>query len=306
MATMDAERCKQIQRLYHAALELEEGRRAAFLRQACAGDESLRQEVESALANGSPSFLEAPAWPEAARTLGLAAQFDTETLDKLATGSPETPPTQIGEYRILRRIGRGGMGTVYAAYQESMHRNVALKILEDAPVFSEGAARFEREAWIAGRLSHPSIVKVHAYGVAGNARYIAMELIEGPSLQEEIREAKKRQTEGTSADSDWRGRRTRMVVELFVPAADALHYVHQQRILHRDIKPSNLLLNQERTRLLLTDFGLAREDDAANLTRRGQLLGTVRYMSPEQLLAQRTKSIAEATSGRWVCRCTRL
>ena len=102
------------------------------------------------------------------------------------------------------------MGTVYAAYQESMHRNVALKILEDAPVFSEGASRFEREAWIAGRLSHPNIVKVHAYGVARNARHIAMELIEGPSLHEEIREAKKRQTEGTRANSDWRKRRLRM------------------------------------------------------------------------------------------------
>jgi Protein kinase domain len=113
---------------------------------------------------------------------------------------------------------------VYAAYQGSMHRNVALKILEDAPLSTEGASRFEREAWIAGSLSHPNIVKVHAYGIAGNARYIAMELIDGPSLHEEIREAKKRQPEGTSADSDWRNRRMRMVAELFVAASDALHY----------------------------------------------------------------------------------
>jgi serine/threonine protein kinase len=286
---MDSERRKQIERLYHAALELEEGQRAEFLKQACAGDESLRQEVESALAKGSTDFLESSAGPEADRALGLPTQLETETLDNPGPGSSRTLHAQIGEFRILRMIGRGGMGTVYAAYQESMHRNVALKILEDAPVFSEGASRFEREAWIAGRLSHPNIVKVHAYGVARNTRYIAMELIEGPSLHEEIREAKKRQPVGTAADSDWRHRRMRMVVELFVAAADALHYVHQQGILHRDIKPSNLLLNQERTRLLLTDFGLAREEDAANLTRRGEFLGTVRYMSPEQLLAQRAK-----------------
>jgi len=84
---------------------------------------------------------------------------------------------------------------VYAAYQGSMHRNVALKILEDASLSTEGASRFEREAWIAGSLSHPNIVKVHAYGIAGNARYIAMELIDGPSLHEEIREAKKAATD---------------------------------------------------------------------------------------------------------------
>jgi serine/threonine protein kinase len=98
---------------------------------------------------------------------------------------------RVGEFEIKRLLGRGGMGSVYEATQTTMQRDVALKVL-DAGLFpsNEQVQRFEREAWIAGRLSHPNIVRVHARGEVGNSRYIAMELVEGPSLQAELKKLK--------------------------------------------------------------------------------------------------------------------
>ncbi len=170
------------------------------------------------------------------------------------------------------------MGTVYEAFQESMRRKVALKIL-DAGLFpsNKQVHRFEREAWIAGRLNHPNIVKVFGQGTEGNTHYIAMELLSGRSLQDAIRDAKKSRDEASSSDSAWRTGHVRRTVELFVGLADALGHVHQQGIVHRDIKPGNLLLEDDDSRLLLTDFGLARDVDASRVTRRGDFFGTVRY-----------------------------
>src|SRR6185295_127357 len=149
-------------------------------------------------------------------------------------------------------------------------------------------ARFEQEAWIGGRLSHPNIVKVYAQGTEGTTRYIAMELIEGRTLHEAIEEAK-RELPTDRERSSARTRRIWRMVELFVGVADALDGVHRQGIVHRDVKPGNLLLSIDEARLLLSDFGLARDAEATRLTRRGDFLGTIRYMSPEQLLAHRVK-----------------
>jgi serine/threonine-protein kinase len=140
-----------------------------------------------------------------------------------------------------------------------MHRRVALKVIDAAtPLSSSGASRFEREAWIAGSLSHPNIVKVYGQGAVGTTRYIAMELVEGESLAAVIREAKADRTAHSASDSTLRSGHIQKTVSMFVDLAGALQHVHERRIVHRDIKPSNLLLTKDKSRLLLSDFGLAR------------------------------------------------
>ena len=234
-----------------------------------------------------------PSKEGASRCSGCGADL----LSLLTTKPPSSVPrdtteaaSHIGEFRILRTVGRGGTGTVYEAHQESMQRRVALKVLDTGFFPSEReVARFEREAWIAGRLTHPNIVKVFGKGQEGQTRYIAMEFVEGTSLHDEIEKARKdRQAGEALASSSWR-EHIRKMVELFVGIADALHHVHEQGIIHRDIKPLNLLLPEKGSRLLLTDFGLARDLDATRMTRRGDFMGTIRYMSPEQLLASRVQ-----------------
>lgn len=216
----------------------------------------------------------------------------------LATTIPASPPGRrrpgedqpiIGDFQIIREIGRGGMGTVYEAYQESMHRKVALKILDASAVPSrKEAIRFEREAWIGGRLSHPNVIKVYGHGVEGRSHYIAMELAGGESLHDLIGRAKERRKNARS-DSAWRAEHIRSMVKLFIGVADALEHVHESSVVHRDIKPANLLLSTDGSRLMITDFGLARDEESSLITRKGDLLGTIRYMSPEQLLASRVR-----------------
>ena len=199
----------------------------------------------------------------------------------------DAAPVRLGEFTIVRTIGQGGMGTVYEALQESMHRRVALKVLNPGvlPSTTE-AVRFDREAWIGGRLSHPQIVKVYGQGTAEGRRYIAMELVEGGSLHAELQALRQTQRRDPQPMSSWRSGHIRRMVSRFVGLADALYAVHRHGVVHRDIKPLNLLVASDK-RLLLSDFGLARDDDASRLTRHGDFMGTIRYMSPEQLLAYR-------------------
>ncbi len=222
-------------------------------------------------------------------------QSEAETQYDEALRSPEARarskpgPRQVGDFRLGRLLGRGGMGAVYVAYEQSMRRTVALKILDSGidPSANE-VSRFEREAWIAGRLNHPNIVKALSQGEESGTRYMAMELIDGCSLAGEIRSTKDDASRQPS-DAKWQSARIRKMVTLFVSVANALQHVHENGIIHRDIKPQNLLLTKDESRLFLTDFGLARDEQASQLTRRGDFLGTIRYMSPEQLLAQRAQ-----------------
>jgi serine/threonine protein kinase len=183
--------------------------------------------------------------------------------------------TRLGDFRILREVGRGGMGVVYEAEQISLKRRVALKVLRFGAVADEVAMRrFQREAETVGRLHHTNIVPIFAVGAEEGVRYYAMQFIEGRDLSALTREARAA------------GHRlaAREVAGWALEAAEALAHAHQRGVIHRDIKPSNLILDRE-GRIWLTDFGLARRADDVTLSLAGALLGTPRYMSPEQASA---------------------
>jgi tetratricopeptide (TPR) repeat protein len=174
---------------------------------------------------------------------------------------------EIPGYRILRQLGRGGMATVYLALQESVQREVALKVmsasLQADPDFSE---RFLREARIAAKLHHRHVVGIHDVGRAGEANYIAMEYLGGGPVQ--ARDAGPRSV----------GFALRVTREIGL----ALHYAHAKGFVHRDVKPDNILLREDGS-AALTDFGIARAaDSSTRMTRTGAVIGTPHYMSPEQ------------------------
>jgi tRNA A-37 threonylcarbamoyl transferase component Bud32 len=190
-----------------------------------------------------------------------------------ATGraAPETPAT-LGEFRIIRELGRGGMGVVYEAEQTSLRRRVALKVLRFGAVADEEAMhRFHREAETVARLHHTNIVPIFAIGSERGVHYYAMQLIQGRSLADVLAESQRAGKPLPSED----------IARWGLQAAEALAHAHQRGVIHRDIKPSNLLLDTEGL-VWLTDFGLAKCADEVTLTLCGMLMGTPRYMSPEQ------------------------
>ncbi len=200
-------------------------------------------------------------------------------------------PDRIGEYRILREVGRGGMGIVYEASQETLDRRVALKVL---PRFasSDQRERFRREAQAAARLSHPNIVPIFAVGDGTNAMYYAMQFIHGLPLDKVVADLRKRGRDRDALsdtsrlllaeDDSSQAPYYRNVVRLGARVANALAYAHGEGILHRDVKPSNLLLDPKGG-VWLTDLGLAKTEDSESLTGSGDIVGTLAYMSPERL-----------------------
>jgi serine/threonine protein kinase len=204
---------------------------------------------------------------------------------------------ELGDYRLLREIGRGGMGIVYEARQLSSGRPVALKVLPfSSALDSRQLLRFKNEAEAASRFQHPNIVPVWDVGAQGDLHFYVMKFIEGQTLAKIIRE-RKAETPNPAAAPTVSASATpeqvsskdsyyRTVAKLGLQAALGLEHAHQAGIVHRDIKPGNLLVDQG-LHLWITDFGLARIlDDAGNLTLSGDLVGTLRYMSPEQTLAK--------------------
>ncbi len=196
-------------------------------------------------------------------------------------GRPNGNPTQLGDFRIVRELGHGGMGVVYEAEQISLRRRVALKVLRFGAVADkEALERFRREAETVAHLHHTNIVPIFAVGLEQGVSYYAMQYIEGSSLADAI-------------DDEWaaepRSERAKRVSYQEIArwgweAAEALAHAHQRGVIHRDIKPSNLLLDTD-GRVWLTDFGLARRMDEVTMTISGMLMGTPRYMSPEQATA---------------------
>jgi len=254
---LDASAYQTLKRLYLEARERRGDERVRFVEAACAGDASLRAELEELLAEGDAlgPFLERPAKVESGED----------------APEPISHPARIGAYRILEPIGWGGMGVVYLAEQESPHRQVALKLLRHDAASPAQLARFQREAELLGRLNHPGIARVYEAAWAetetGRRPFFAMEHVQGRSLSDYVNEQ----------EISLRER-----LQLVCQVAEAVHYAHERGVVHRDLKPSNVVVD-DRGQPRVLDFGVARPlgvDSSATQT--GQLVGTLAYMSPEQ------------------------
>jgi WD40 repeat protein len=194
------------------------------------------------------------------------------------SSGPARPPQILGDFRLGAEVGRGGIGVVYEARQISLGRRVAVKVLPAASFADpKQLRRFELEAQAAAALQHPNIVPVIAYGNEGGVPYFAMRLIDGRSLAHVIQGLRERGA---------RGLPPREAAGLIRQAAEALDYAHRNEIYHRDIKPSNLLVDDAR-HLWVVDFGLARVRGDSDLTATGDVVGTLRYLSPEQARGRR-------------------
>jgi serine/threonine protein kinase len=259
---MDPERWQHIERLYHSVLELKASERSAFLRQACAGDRELLEEVGSLLAcnEGAGAYLEVPALEVSAK---LLAQREAR---RSARGR------LVAHYRILDWLGGGGIGEVYKAQDTKLGRLVALKFLRCGQVVdSQMRERFLREARTASALNHPNICSVYSIDEFEGEPFISMELLEGETLLSRLARA------ALKIDN---------LLDFAIQIADGLQAAHSRGIVHRDLKPANLFITSD-NRMKLLDFGLAMplsgtEGTANRLTNSGVLMGTVAYMSPEQ------------------------
>jgi eukaryotic-like serine/threonine-protein kinase len=182
-----------------------------------------------------------------------------------------TPTDVAGRYRIERRLGAGGMSTVYQAMDTVLERAVAVKLLAEHLAEDEAfVARFRREALAAARLMHPNVVQVFDSGKdeATDRHYIVMEYVDGPSCADLLREHKRLEVDETVAISR--------------DACQALDYAHRAGVIHRDVKPGNLLISRETDATKLADFGIAKAAEQTRITQVGSVLGTAAYLSPEQ------------------------
>ena len=262
---MDDVKWRRLEAIYHAALSREPDDRSAYVVEACEGDEELEREVTSLLRQdvSKSAFLDHPA-EEALGTSPSRARhrkFDSPLGKTLL------------HYRVVEKLGEGGMGVVYKAEDTKLRRTVALKFPPLDKVSSEEhQARFLREAQAAAALSHPNICTVHDIYEVDGQPFIAMELVEGQSLKEKLRE---------------RPLPLKEAIDIAAQAAEGLAAAHNASVVHRDIKGANLMLTPQ-GQVKIMDFGLAQVRDRSHLTKTGTTLGTAAYMSPEQALAKET------------------
>ena len=258
---------RQVKDIFNAALRHIPEERPVFLEQICGGDKILRGKVESLLSSydEAESFLESPAVGEVAEALVA------ENL-QLASGR------NLGHYEIIRQIGAGGMGKVYLATDTKLNRPVALKVLhQNLSSDNRANRRLLREAQAAALLDHPHICQIYEISESDNGSFIVMQYVEGETLADVL--VKRPGVEKS--------------LDLAIQIADALAEAHAHNIIHRDIKPANIIVN-EKWQAKVLDFGLAkfveaesREDTAKRANSSGGVMGTVPYMSPEQLRGKR-------------------
>ena len=276
---MHPERWQNCTDIFNLVVEQPPDERAAFLERSCDGDEALRRKVELLLKyhDTSGDFIKSPAFKVA---------------PELLAGDPEALIGQhLGCYRMDAVAGVGGMGVVYLAWDERLDRKVALKLLPQSMVENEAElGRLKREARTASALNHPNIVTIHDFGEVGSTHYVATEFIEGTTLRE-------RMTKGPIPPSE--------AVDIAAQVASALCVAHRVGIVHRDIKPENIMLRPDGYVKVL-DFGIAKLTQQESLgtatvlraqlaTQQSMVLGTTRYMSPEQAMAQQV----DARSDLW-------
>ncbi|MBS1834513.1 MAG: serine/threonine protein kinase, partial [Acidobacteria bacterium] len=288
---MTKERWEKIQHLFDRAADLSPHSRAELLEQECAGDNHLRQQVESLLACDGIDDLE--------QAVGRAA-FEATS----ATLRFSPPALEIaGKFRAIRVLGEGGMGIVYEAEQMHPRRKVALKVMRGGQHASERHRRLLlREAEALGRLQHPGIATIYESGLTEDEQpYLAMELVNGETLQQYLgRVAAPERLDKASALER---------IQLFLAICSAIHYAHLNGVIHRDIKPGNVILpsvdvdgngggspsshsstsGTMRLPVKVLDFGLARLTNDADVTQSGVIQGSIPYMSPEQVRGDSAK-----------------
>lgn len=271
---MNAGRWQQINHIFHEALELDAAGRETYLHTATAGDPELLREVRTLLTSHAKAgaFLDRPAWavePE------LAFGDDHSLVGK-----------QIGTYRILEEIGRGGMGVVYAAEDQRLRRTVALKAL--TPEYTRDPRRRERltrEARAAAALLHPAIATIFALEEIDGELYITSELVRGRTLREELQDGPLPPPQ---------------LLSILIAIAAALAAAHEHGIVHRDLKPENIIRRDD-GQIKVLDFGLAQSNavgdrTSTRLTEHGLALGTPGYMAPEQLSGNEVDARADIFS----------
>ena len=266
---MKPDRWQKIDEIFHAALQYKPDERKAFIEEACRGDEELRRELESLLAEEreADQFIEQPAMEVVAKDLA------DEQRDALIGN--------IGPYKILSLLGAGGMGEVYRAEDSHLKRQVAVKVLASRFVEDrERMKRFQREAHLLASLNHPNIAAIYGLEESNSVRALVMELVEGRTLAD-------RMAAGPIPLDE--------ALPIALQMAEALEYSHEKGVIHRDLKPANVKLTPEGTVKVL-DFGLAKalEDGSTSsdleksptltvaATETGMVLGTAAYMAPEQ------------------------